>query len=69
MIRATATMQRVRTALDLSPEDYHCDDRLRELSYGDWEGLTSTEMLTRDPELVVMRGRESTVRHPEYDLP
>ena len=58
MIRATATMQQVRAALDLSAKGYDCDDRLRELSYGDWEGLTSTEMQTRDPELVVMRGRD-----------
>jgi broad specificity phosphatase PhoE len=58
MIRATITMQRVRTALGLPAERYDCDDRLRELSYGDWEGLTSSEMQARDPALFAMRGRD-----------
>jgi broad specificity phosphatase PhoE len=55
MIRATATMQRVRLALELSADGYDIDDRLRELSYGDWEGLTLAEIEARDPTLFARR--------------
>src|ERR1700687_4425741 len=38
--RARATMELVRGALKLPPDDYAIDDRLREIGYGHWEGST-----------------------------
>jgi broad specificity phosphatase PhoE len=42
--RARLTMELVRGALKLPPADYSVDDRLREIGYGHWEGLTLPEM-------------------------
>lgn len=55
MVRARVTMDLVRTALGLPPEGYRLDDRLKEIRYGDWEGLTAPEMKSRDPELYAAR--------------
>lgn len=49
LTRATVTMDLVRTALGLPAEGYALDDRLREIGYGDWEGLTLSQMQARDP--------------------
>ena len=38
--RARSTMELVRGALNLPPDDYAVDDRLREIGYGQWEGST-----------------------------
>src|SRR3954447_1502056 len=38
LTRARSTMELVRRALRLPPDDYALDDRLREIGYGDWEG-------------------------------
>lgn len=48
--RAAETMRRMRTAMGLAPEAFAFDDRLRELSFGAWEGFTLGEMKLRDPE-------------------
>jgi probable phosphoglycerate mutase len=46
--RARLTMELVRDALELRPDDYAVDDRLREIGYGQWEGLTLPEMKQHD---------------------
>ncbi|MGC2812245.1 MAG: histidine phosphatase family protein [Bradyrhizobium sp.] len=46
--RARLTMELVRDVLKLPPADYHVDDRLREIGYGQWEGLTLPEMQRHD---------------------
>lgn len=48
--RATETMRRMRTMMGLAPDVFGFDDRLRELSFGAWEGFTLGEMKLRDPE-------------------
>jgi probable phosphoglycerate mutase len=48
--RTRETMERIRTAMDLDPKDYLTDDRLRELSFGDWEGHTTKEVKQFAPE-------------------
>src|SRR5258705_6182013 len=53
--RARATMELVRGALKLPPEDYALDDRLREIRYGVWEGSTVAEMQAADPVLYAKR--------------
>jgi len=46
--RARSTMGLVRETLKLPPDDYAIDDRLREIGYGQWEGLTLPEMALHD---------------------
>jgi broad specificity phosphatase PhoE len=46
--RARATMELLRDAMKLPPADYSVDARLREIAYGQWEGLTLGEMKLHD---------------------
>jgi probable phosphoglycerate mutase len=46
--RARMTMELVRGALQLPHHDYAIDARLREIGYGQWEGLTLPEMAQHD---------------------
>jgi broad specificity phosphatase PhoE len=46
--RARLTMELMRGTLNLPPDDYAVDDRLREIGYGQWEGLTLPEMQLND---------------------
>ena len=57
--RARSTMELVRGALELPPDDYALDDRLREIGYGHWEGSTLAEMQAADPELFASRQTEN----------
>jgi len=58
LTRATATMRLVRTELRLPVDGFVCDDRLREISYGTWEGLTTPEIQARYPDLFAVRSRD-----------
>ncbi len=42
--RSRETMQRIRSAIGLPAEEYRIDDRLIEVSFGDWEGHTLKEI-------------------------
>ena len=53
--RARHTMELVRGALKLPPDDYALDDRLREIGYGEWEGSTLAQMQVSHPELYATR--------------
>jgi broad specificity phosphatase PhoE len=53
--RARLTMELARTALALPPADYSIDDRLREIGYGRWEGLTLPEMQLNDAATFALR--------------
>jgi broad specificity phosphatase PhoE len=53
--RARSTMELVRGALKLPPDDYAIDDRLREIGYGQWEGLTPAQTQLSDPALFARR--------------
>ena len=46
--RARLTMELVRETLKLPPDQYAVDGRLREIGYGQWEGLTLPEMELHD---------------------
>lgn len=48
--RARETMEILRLAMGLPPEDYRRDDRLREISYGHWEGQLWSELPALDPD-------------------
>ncbi|MEW6642105.1 MAG: histidine phosphatase family protein [Pseudomonadota bacterium] len=53
--RARQTMELLRGALELSPETYAIDPRLREIAYGRWEGSTLPEMKASDPDIFASR--------------
>ena len=48
--RARETMEIVRGALLLPAEDYAIDERLKELSYGSWEGQLQADLPSIDPQ-------------------
>jgi broad specificity phosphatase PhoE len=56
--RARETMELVRATLGLDPLSYDLDDRLKEISYGQWEGLTLSEVGARDPEVLTPREQD-----------
>lgn len=47
LARTRETALRVSTALSASADLFRFDDRLKELSFGDWEGMTWREIRTR----------------------
>ena len=51
-------MERLRAAIGLAPPSYRVDERLKELSFGDWEGLTWRELRRRDPAIAARRQRD-----------
>jgi broad specificity phosphatase PhoE len=53
--RARQTMQLVRATLDLDPDAYAMDERLKEIAYGEWEGATLAEIHARDPHVLARR--------------
>lgn len=48
--RARETMEIMRGALGLAPDAYAIEDRLKELSYGSWEGQLQVDLPTLDPQ-------------------
>jgi broad specificity phosphatase PhoE len=58
LMRARETMELVRGTLGLEPRAYTTDDRLMEISYGSWEGLTLPEIEAREPGVLARRDRE-----------
>jgi broad specificity phosphatase PhoE len=63
--RARATMELLRGVLNLPPQDYAIDARLREIAYGQWEGSTLAEAQRADPALFAQRQAEKwTVSAP-----
>lgn len=44
LARTRETMELVRSSMGLPPQDYRTDDRLVEVSFGDWEGFTLKEI-------------------------
>ena len=63
--RARTTMELVRGALKLPPDEYALDDRLREIGYGVWEGSTLAEMQAADPVLFARRLTAKWTMAPE----
>jgi broad specificity phosphatase PhoE len=56
--RARSTMELMRGKLRLPPDHYTIDDRLREIGYGQWEGLTLPEMQLHDAATFVSRNED-----------
>ncbi len=55
LLRARETMEIVRASMGVPPKGYRTDARLQEINFGDWGGLTMTEIAARDPELYARR--------------
>lgn len=53
--RACHTMDLVRDALGLPREGYRRDPTLREIAYGEWEGMTFAEMERHNPAHYALR--------------
>lgn len=53
--RTRETMERIRGAMELDPLAYRTDERLVEVSFGDWEGFTLPELGERSAERVAER--------------
>jgi probable phosphoglycerate mutase len=53
--RARETLELVRSALGATREGYALEERLRELGFGRWEGMTLDEMAADDPEIFKAR--------------
>ncbi|KQP92630.1 histidine phosphatase family protein [Methylobacterium sp. Leaf117] len=58
LARTRRTMETLRAALALPPEDYRLDPRLKEISFGTWEGSTWAEIRRRDPSGAAARDRD-----------
>jgi broad specificity phosphatase PhoE len=56
--RSRETMEIVRAAMGLPPEGYTTDDRLKELTFGAWEGLTDEDLRAVDAELIAARAKD-----------
>ena len=57
-------MELVRRVLELPPDEYALDDRLREIGYGVWEGSTLAEMRVADPALYAKRQTDKWTMSP-----
>jgi probable phosphoglycerate mutase len=58
MLRTRETMEILRTALGLHPPYFRQDDRLKEMSFGTWEGQTVRELALTDPDGMAARKRD-----------
>ncbi|SDQ81884.1 histidine phosphatase family protein [Pseudovibrio sp. Tun.PSC04-5.I4] len=58
MIRARETMELLRTEMGLDPQDYKIDKRLREITFGEVEGMTVPEMKIKRPEVIQNRRQD-----------
>lgn len=58
LMRARETMEIIGRRLGLEPQAYATDARLKEISYGAWEGLTLREVEAREPGVLERRERE-----------
>jgi broad specificity phosphatase PhoE len=56
--RARETMEILRATLGLDPQAYAVDDRLMEIAYGEWEGLTLPEIEARMPGVLARREKD-----------
>ncbi len=53
--RARQTMELARPALGLAPDGYRIEQRLIEISFGNWEGFTIAQLRDSNPQRVAAR--------------
>lgn len=64
LMRARVTMDILRTTLGLAREGYALDERLAEIAFGTWEGLTYDDVIARDREIVDTREHNKWLFRP-----
>lgn len=62
--RARDTMEILRGELGLDPRNYAVDDRLIEITFGDWERKRLEELETEEPEEMAKRNANKWVHAP-----
>jgi probable phosphoglycerate mutase len=55
LARTRETMELIRGSMGLPPRDYRTDERLVEVSFGDWEGSTLKEIKATQPDRLAER--------------
>jgi len=55
LLRASETMQLVRTSLSLASDGFRREPQLAEIAFGDWEGFTLAQLHERDPQRIAQR--------------
>ncbi len=58
MRRTRDTMEILRGAVGLQPQGYRVDERLIEITFGAWEGMTWKEVRRAEPQLAALRERD-----------
>jgi probable phosphoglycerate mutase len=58
MRRTRETMEILRGAIGLHPGSYKLDERLVEITFGAWEGMTWKEVRKAEPQLAALRERD-----------
>jgi len=58
MRRTRDTMEILRGAIGLQPQGYRVDERLVEITFGAWEGMTWKEVRRAEPQLAALRERD-----------
>lgn len=48
--RCRETTERIRDSIGVDPDSYETDERLVEISFGDWEGRTASELKSEEPD-------------------
>jgi broad specificity phosphatase PhoE len=56
--RTRETMEIARRAMGLDPSAYRLDERLKELTFGRWEGFTTDDIRAQRPALIAERERD-----------
>jgi len=62
--RARDTMERIRAELGLDPAGYATDDRLVEITFGDWERKRLDELEAEEPEEMARRNANKWAHTP-----
>jgi probable phosphoglycerate mutase len=57
-------MEIARQAMGLDPAGYQVDDRLKELTFGDWEGFTYRDIERVDPGWIARRQADKWLFQP-----
>ncbi|GAB4516140.1 MAG: histidine phosphatase family protein [Roseibium sp.] len=53
--RTRATMELLRGAMGLDPQEYSLEDQLKEITFGAWEGFTLEELADREQDRILQR--------------
>ncbi len=62
--RTRQTMELARIAMELPAQRYRLDPRLKELTFGDWEGLTWSEVEAKYPGAEIIRDADKWAFSP-----